>query len=105
MVAVAWKVTATVDGLLSLPVPVPVPPLPRAPVWIAIALREGTVTEKDPPVTVNEKPPHVPEVLAPPIMSQYAPSGRDVEKVAVHNESPLLIATKPRGPEELNSVE
>jgi len=86
VVAISWKVTATVV------------PLPRAPVCMAMALRAGTVAVNVPPLTVNEKPLQVPEELAPPITSQYDPLGREVVKVVVHEESTLLIATNPRAP-------
>lgn len=41
VVAVSWKLTATV---LS-----EVPPVPNAPVWMAIALRAGTTALSEPP--------------------------------------------------------
>lgn len=54
VVAVSAKVTATGDELPD-PGPELVPgpdPVPRAPVWIAMALRAGTVALKEPSETV-----------------------------------------------------
>lgn len=115
VVAVSWKVTATVVEPVPVPLPVAVPPLPRAPVCMAIALRAGTVAVNVPPLTVilqtyvqrrkysrgrctHENPVQVPDELAPLMTSQYDPLGNEVVKVAVQVESTLLIATKPRAP-------
>jgi len=63
-----------------------------------MAFRAGTVAVKDPPETENETPVQDPEVLIPLITSQYVPSGSNVVKVVLHEESPLLMATKPAEP-------
>lgn len=51
VVAVSAKLTATVDEPVPSPVPVPLP-VPSWPVWMAIALRAGTVAVNLPPETV-----------------------------------------------------
>jgi len=95
VVAISDQLTATVDE----PVPVPVPlPVPSWPVWIAMALRAGTVAVNAPPETVKPVPVQAPPELFPLITSQYALFGRDVVNVVVHAESALLIATKPAEP-------
>ena len=45
-----------------------------------------------------EAPAQAVPVGEPLITSQYVPSGSEVENVAVHAESALLIATNPRAP-------
>lgn len=47
-----------------------------------------------------DAPVHELPVDLPLITSQYEPAGRDVENVAVHAESALLMATKPAEPEQ-----
>ena len=48
VVAVTAKLADTVE-----PPPPPLPPLPFEPVWMATALRAGTVAVKEPPETVT----------------------------------------------------
>jgi hypothetical protein len=51
VVAVSAKLTVTVP--VPPPPPPGVPPEPSAPMWMAMALRAGTVAVNDPPETVN----------------------------------------------------
>jgi len=81
VVAVSANVTATVDGGGGPdgdPGPLPVP---NSPVWMAMALRAGTVALNDPPDTVNPAPVQVPDELVPLMTSQYPPSGSEVAKL------------------------
>lgn len=115
VVAVSSKLTVTAP-LLGWPGLV-FPPDPFAPVWIATALRAGTVALNEPPETVklapelarahtnggqardaHEDPVQLLPEEVPLMTSQYAPSGREVEKVDDQAESALLIATKPSAP-------
>jgi len=84
--AVSKKVTETLH------------PVPVAPVCMAIALRAGTVASKELPETLKADQVQIPEELTPLIISQYDPSAREVEKVVLHAESSLLMATNPADP-------
>lgn len=103
----------------AVPPPPPVPPpVPVDPVWMAMALRAGTVAVKVPPETVilqggcwSSKrrvkgmwtyavPVHAPLELLPLITSQYVPAAKDVVNVADQADPSLLIATNPADPTE-----
>jgi hypothetical protein len=84
---------------------------------MAIALRAGMVSVKEPPdptvilegklfeiysrfnmLATHDIPEQVVEDMAPEITSQYFPAGREVENVLLQAESSLFIATNPIEP-------